>query len=135
MLKRLFALLALISVLLTLAGCNTSIRDTVEGKDATLPPLRIDSTLICSVTSIDGNRCAAVVLEGNNNYDKDDIIYVTYESVAKKLTPKHGDVITFSYNYVTDVSTYNKEPHIKTEKITILNDYVPPETTEETVSK
>ena len=129
MLKRFFAFIALFCALLTLAGCNTSIRDTVEGQEATLPPLRIDSTLICSVTSVEGNRCAAVVLEGNNNYDKDDIVYITYDTVAKKLTPRYGDVITFTYNYVTGVSTYNKMPHIKTEEITIIDDYVPPETT------
>lgn len=128
MLKRLFALLALFCALLTFAGCNTSIRNTVEGQEATLPPLRVDSTLICSVTSVEGNRCAAVVLEGNNNYEKDDIVYITYNAVAKKLTPRVGDVITFTYNYVTGVSTYNKKPHIQTEEITIIDDYVPPAT-------
>lgn len=128
MLKRLFALLVLIGALLALAGCNTSIRDTVEGKDATLPPLRIDSTLICSVTSIEGNRCYAVVLEGNNNYEKDDIVYITFDSATKNQTPVPGDVITVTYNYVTDVSAYNGEPHIKTEEITVLKNYTPPET-------
>lgn len=128
MLKRLFALLTLTCLLLTLAGCNYSIRDTVEGKDTTLPPLRIDSTLICSVVSVNGNLCQALVLEGNNNYDKDDTVYITFESVKKDQSLFFDDVITFTYNYVTDVSTYNKKPHIQTEEINIIDDYVPPAT-------
>lgn len=128
MLKRLFALLTLTCLLLTLAGCNYSIRDTVEGKDTTLPPLRIDSTLICSVVSVNDNLCQALVLEGNNNYDKDDTVYITFESVKKDQSLFFDDVITFTYNYVTDVSTYNKKPHIQTEEINIIDDYVPPAT-------
>jgi len=135
MLKRFFAMLVFTCLLVSLTGCNSSIRDTVEGKDATLPPLRIDSSLVCSVTSIDGNRCELVVLEGNNNYDTGDTVYVTYETVARKLAPHNNDVITFTYNYVTSVSSYNGEPHIQTEEITILDDYVPPKTTEETTAE
>lgn len=131
MLKRLSALLALFCLLLCLAGCNSSIRDTVEGKDATLPPLRIDSTLICSVVSVADNRCQAIVLEGNNNYDRDDTIYITFDSVAKDQSLFYGDAITFNYNYVTDVSAFEGKPNIKTDEITILKDYTPPETTTE----
>ena len=125
MLKRLFAWMMLVCLMLTLAGCNSSIRDTVEGKEATLPPIRVDSTLICSVTSIEGNRCFAVVLAGNNNYDKDDIVYITYDSVKKDQTVKSGDVITLDYNYVTDVSAYKESPHIHTDEVAIINDYKP----------
>lgn len=131
MLKRFFALLALSCLLLTLAGCNTSIRDTVEGNDATLPPLRIDSTLICSVVSVVDNRCQAIVIEGNNNYDRDDTVYITFDSVAKDQSLFYGDAITFSYNYVTDVSSFEGKPNIKTGEVTILKDYTPPETTTE----
>ena len=131
MLKRIFMLFTLACLLLTLAGCNSSIRDTVEGKDATLPPLRIDSTLICSVVSVDGNLCQALVLEGNNNYDKDDTIYITFDSVRKDQSLFSNDVIAFSYNYVTDVSAHNDHPHIKTGEITILKDYTPPTATDE----
>ena len=131
MLKRLFALLMLTCLLLTLAGCNSSIRDTVEGKDTTLPPLRIDSTLICSVVSVNGNLCQALVLEGNNNYDKDDTVYITFESVKKDQSLFFDDVITFTYNYVTDVSAHNNKPHIKTAELTIIKNYTPPTTVAE----
>ena len=131
MLKRLFAWMMLVCLMLTLAGCNSSIRDTVEGKDTTLPPLRIDSTLICSVVSVNGNLCQALVLEGNNNYDKDDTVYIAFESVKKDQSLFFDDVITFTYNYVTDVSTYNKKPHITTGELTIIKNYTPPTTVAE----
>ena len=118
-------------MILGLCGCNFSIRDTVENKEASLPPLRIDSSLVCSVVSIDGNRLMVLVLEGNSNYDADDELYVTYETVAKDQAVKRDDVITFEYNYVTDVAAVKNTPHIMTEQITIIPNYVPPVTATE----
>lgn len=131
MMKRFIALFMLICLLPVLAGCNSSLRNTVEGQEATMPPLRVDSTLICSVVSVTDNRCQAIVLEGNNNYDKDDTVYITFESVNKNQSLFYDDVITFSYNYVTDVSVYQNKPHIKTGEISIIKNYTPPETTAE----
>ena len=126
--KRLIVLFLLVCMVVGLAGCKFSVRDTVEGKEATLPPLRIDSSLICSVTFIEGNRCQVVVLEGSGNYDPEDTLWVTYQSVAKDSTLRPDDVITFTFNYVTDVSSLNNLPHIAVEEITVLEDYVPPVT-------
>ena len=81
--------------------------------------------MICSVTSVEGNLCQTIVLEGNNNYDQDDTVYITFDSVNKDQSIKSGDVITVSYNYVRDVSAYKNKPHIHTEVLTILNDYMP----------
>ena len=128
MLKRFILIFTLVCMILGLCGCNFSIRDTVESKEASLPPLRIDSSLVCSVISIDGNRLMVLVLEGNSNYDADDELYVTYETVAKDQTVKRNDVITFEYNYVTDVAAVKNTPHIMTEQITIIPNYVPPVT-------
>ena len=132
MTKRQIVTFILICMIISLSGCHFSIRDTVESKDASLPPLRIDSSLVCSVSSIDGNRLFVVVLEGNSNYDKDDEIYVTYETVAKDQTVQRGDVITFGYNYVTDVAAIKNTPHIMTDEIAVIPDYVPPTTEAET---
>ena len=126
MLKRFILISTVICMILGLCGCQFSIRDTVESKEASLPPLRIDSSLVCSVVSIDGNRLYVLVLEGNSNYDEDDELYVTYETVAKDQSVKRDDVITFEYNYVTDVAAVKNTPHIMTEQITIIADYVPP---------
>ena len=126
--KRIIILFTVICMAICMTGCHFSIRKTVEDKDTTLPPLRIDSSLVCSVDSIEGNRCLVTVLEGNGTYDADDEVYVTYESVAKKEQLHRGDVITFSYNYVTDVSAIDDMPHITVETVTIVKDYTPPTT-------
>ena len=128
MLKRFILIFAAICMIVGLCGCQFSIRDTVESKEASLPPLRIDSSLVCSVVSIDGNRLYVLVLEGNSNYDKDDELYVTYETVAKDHSVKRDDVISFEYNYVTDVAAVKYTPLIMTEQIKIITDYVPPTT-------
>lgn len=126
--KRLTLFFTLLCIIVSLSGCQFSIRNTVEGQDATLPPLRIDSSLVCSVQSIDGTRLHVVILEGNSNFNKDDEIYVTYETVEKDQTVQRNDVITFQYNYVTDVSAYAKLPHILAGQISIIPDYEPPAT-------
>ena len=128
MLKRSILIFTIVCMIFSLCGCHFSIRDTVESKEASLPPLRIDSSLVCSVISIDGNRLMVLVLEGNSNYDADDELYVTYETVAKDQAVKRNDVITFEYNYVTDVAAVKNTPHIMTEQITIIPNYVPPVT-------
>lgn len=126
--KRLLAAFTLLCLIFGLTGCHFSVRDTVEGKEATLPPLQIDSTLICSVNSIDGNRCLVSVLEDSSNYDKDDTLWVTYEAVAKNQSLRRDDVITFTFNYITDVSAIDHIPHITVEEVTVIDDYVPPVT-------
>ena len=128
MLKRLILIFTLICMIFSLGGCHFSIRDTVESNEASLPPLRIDSSLVCSIESIDGNRLLVLVLEGNSNYDKDDELYVTYETVAKDETIQKNDVISFEYNYVTDVAAVKNTPHIMTEQIAVIPNYVPPTT-------
>ena len=130
--KRFTALFTFICLIIGLSGCNFSIRDTVESKDTSLPPLRIDSSLVCSVVSIEDNRLFVVILEGNNNYDKGDEIYVTYETVSKDQSVQQDDVITFSYNYVSDVAAIKSTPHILAGEISIIRNYEPPVTEPET---
>lgn len=131
MMKRMIALLTLIMMIACLAGCQGSLKETVEGKEATLPPVRIDSSLVCSVKSIIGNRITAVVLEGNSNYDQDDTVYITYEAVNSDQEVKTGTVISLTYNYVTDVAAIDGTPHIMVEEISVIKDYKPPVDTAE----
>ena len=131
MLKRSILIFTIICMIFSLCGCHFSIRDAVESNEASLPPLRINSSLVCSVQSIDGNRLLVLVLEGNSNYDEDDELYVTYETVAKDQSVQKNDVITFEYNYVTDVAAVKNTPHITTDQITVIPNYVPPTTVAE----
>ena len=132
MFKRIVILFTVICLAVGLSGCKFSIRNTVEDQATTLPPLRIDSNLVCQITDIEGNRCTVTILEGNSTYDAEDEIYVTYQSVSQNQRLRRGDVISLTYNYVTDVSAIGNTPHIAAQSVTVIQDYTPPETTEGT---
>ena len=86
---------------------------------------------IGTVTGISGNRYTVTVLEDNAQYDKDDVVYVTYLPAEGGVSLKAGDIINAHYNYITDVSSVGGIPHITTDSVSILPDYTPPETTVE----
>lgn len=133
MFRKITVLAILIALLLTLSGCNFSLKEEVEGKDApTLPGFHFKSELICQIDHFEDGKCIAIVQEDNGTYDEDTEVYVTYASVTSDLSPTAGDYITFTYVYTTDVTAIDGTAHITTDEITILPEYTPPETTEAT---
>ena len=130
MFRKITALAALVALLLTLCGCNFSLKDEVEGKDApTLPGFHFRSELICQIDRFENGKCVATVQEDSGAYDKDTVVIISYESVVDDLSPTAGDYITFKYVYTTDVTALDGTPHITIEELTILPEYTPPETT------
>ena len=128
--KKITALVAIVALLLTLSGCNFSLKEEVEGKDApTLPGFHFRSDLICQIDSFENGKCLATVQEDNGTYDKDTVVLITYEIVTDELSPTTGDYITFEYVYTTDVTAIDGTAHITVEEVTILPEYTPPETT------
>lgn len=131
MTKRLFAIISLLGLVIGLAGCKVNLRDTIEGNEEKMPAFDISSDLIGTVTSISGDCCTVTVLEDNAQYDKDDVVYVTYQPADGSTSLKTGDIISVTYNYITDVSSISGIPHIITDTVSVLPDYTPPETTAE----
>lgn len=131
MTKRMIAIISLLCLVIGLTGCNVNLRDTVEGNEEKMPAFDISSDLIGTVTGISGNRYTVTVLEDNAQYDKDDVVYVTYLPAEGGVSLKAGDIINAHYNYITDVSSVGGIPHITTDSVSILPDYTPPETTVE----
>ena len=130
MCKKITALAAIVALLLTLSGCNFSLKEEVEGKDApTLPGFHFRSDLICQIDRFENGKCLATVQEDNGTYDKDTVVLITYEMVTDELSPTAGDYITFEYVYTTDVTAIDGTAHITVEEVTILPEYTPPETT------
>lgn len=128
--KKITALVAIVALLLTLSGCNFSLKEEVEGKYApTLPGFHFRSDLICQIDSFENGKCLATVQEDNGTYDKDTVVLITYEKVTDELSPTAGDYITFKYVYTTDVTAIDGTAHITVEEVTILPEYTPPETT------
>jgi len=139
MFKKITVLAAILALLLGLSGCNFSLKEEVEGKDApTLPGFHFRSDLICQIDSFENGKCLATVQEDNGTYDKDTVVLITYDKVTDELSPTAGDYITFEYVYTTDVTAIDGTAHITVEEVTILPEYTPPETTaatEETVEE
>ena len=130
MFRKFTALMAVVALLLTLSGCNFSLKDEVEGKDApTLPGFHFRSDLICQIDRFENGKCVATVQEDNGPYDAETVVIITYESVVDDLSPTVGDYITFNYVYTTDVTSFDGMPHITVTELTILPEYTPPETT------
>ena len=59
------------------------------------------------------------------------MVYVTYQPADGSTSLKTGDIISVTYNYITDVSSISGIPHIITDTVSVLPDYIPPETTAE----
>lgn len=149
MIKRMIAFIAIFALMLCASSCQDSIRghikDAVENKDpAILPTLNLTSTLVCTVEEIIGSQCVAVVTEGNSTYDADTIVLISSSDITDGTPLSVSDVITFTYEYIDDVSSvlrfetsknvYHNIPHIAVGKIAVIPDYVPvtaPETTAE----
>lgn len=130
MCKKFAALAVFMALLFTLSGCNFSLREEVEGKDApTLPGFHFRSELICQIDSFENGKCLATVQEDNGTYDKDTTVIITYETVTDDLSPTAGDYITLEYVYTTDVTAIDGTAHITVAEVTILPEYTPPETT------
>ena len=153
MTKRLIAVILLLVVMILAAGCQEEIQNAQEeiknvveqGETPDFLTFDFSSTLICTVDEIIGNQCIAEVTEGNGNYDPETMVLISFEAVTEDADLKAGDVITFTYDYAVDVSavtkyeskmdTYHNIPHIHTEEISTIPDYVPPETVPETTEE
>ena len=143
MIKRIFAAIIVLSVLVFTAGCQEEIKNAVE-KEQTPDFLNFDfsSTLVCTVSEVGNDQCIAEVTEANGTYDTETMVLINYKAVTDVPDMKPGDVITFSYDYAVDVSavtkhegkkdTYYNIPHIHVEELTLIPDYTPPETAPET---
>ena len=146
MTKRILAVIFLLAVMVLAPGCQDEIKNAVE-KNHAPDYLTFDfsSTLICTVSEVSGDQCIAEVTEGNGTYDPEIMVLISFETVADDAGLKPGDVITFIYDYAVDVSavtkhegkldTYHNIPHIHVTEVTLLPDYVPPETVPETTGE
>ena len=86
-----------------------------------LPSFRMDgSELEGTVEYANGRTCLLRLTVEDGHYDKEDLVYVTYSSIAGGKTVSVGDSVHFSYHYTSDVSEYNGEPHITVNEVSVL---------------
>lgn len=146
MTKRILAVMMILAVMLFAAGCQDEIKNAVEKEQAPdFLKFDLSSTLICTVQDVVQNKCIAEVTEGNGNYDPETIMVISFETVTGDMDVRKDDAITFTYDYAVDVSAYSKYegksetyhniPHISVAEITVIPDYIPPETVPETTAE
>ena len=114
--RKLIALtLAAMLMMTALCGCNI----LEIGTPPTLPKLNYDeSSLVCQVEYVNGRTCRVSVLEGDGHFraateKRDaDVLFVTYTSLDGSKSVQVGSRVSFTYNYTTDVTERDGEPHI-----------------------
>lgn len=120
-------LLALFLCMVTLlSGCSISLESIGLGK---LSEFIGNSPIICRVTGKEGQLLTVEVLSSDSHYDEGDILYVQYSSIVGAKSISIGDIITFTYDYMDDVTVLEKEPLIQADSI-VPTEYVPPDTEE-----
>lgn len=114
--RKLIALtLAAMLAMTALCGCNI----LEIGTPPTLPKLNYDeSSLVCQVEYVNGRTCRVQVIEGDGHFsgptEKRDgaVLFVTYSSLEGGKSVQVGSQVSFTYNYTTDVTERDGEPHI-----------------------
>lgn len=122
---RILALFLCIAVLLS--GCSISLESVGLDK---LSKFIGNDPIICRVTAKDGQLLTMEVLSPDSHYDEGDVLYVQYSSITGAKSISVGDTVTFTYDYIEDVTVMEKEPFIKAESIT-PTEYIPPVTEED----
>lgn len=106
--------LLLICVLL-LSGCELNLPGPLQKFTKFLD----DSPIVCVVTAKEGLTLTVEVQSPDSHYDEGDTLTVIYQTIQNGKEIRIGDQITFSYDYMTDVTVRNDDPCIKTEVVTL----------------
>lgn len=125
--KRIALLAGLLSFVLLLTGCKFSLSSLGLGK---VEDIFSDNPIVCTITAIDQSIFTVQVLSADSHYDEEDILLLDCASVRGAAAFRVGDIITFSYDYLNDVTVRNDAPYIVPESVA-ATEYTPP-TTEET---
>ncbi|MCI6729880.1 MAG: hypothetical protein SOY32_02365 [Candidatus Faecousia sp.] len=119
--RRVFSFLSLLLCLLLLGACGFSL-------DSLLPE---EKQLICRVTAKDGQALTVQVLSADSHYDEEELLIVRYHAISGGRELSVGDTITFTYDYLNDVTVQNDTPCIAVSSVT-KTQWIPPETTQST---
>ncbi len=111
---------SMISILLIAATVMTLFAGCGSNSGPTLPTLDLySSSLTGTVEYVDGQSCRVSITEGDDHYDEETSIQLTYSKAEGKALAEVGDKVSFDYNYIEDVADYNGLPHITVEQIKV----------------
>lgn len=112
--RRFFAFFIVLSMAVLLAGCGLSLESVDLGP---LNGLLKKDPIVCSVLEKEDQQLKLVVLSSDGYYDVDDELLVSYSSISGGTSVNVGDIITFSYDYLTDVTVKGDYPYIVVDSI------------------
>lgn len=83
--------------------------------------------IVCQVTEQGQQTLTVVVQNPDLHYDEGDTLVIQYQHVADGKALSVGSQITFTYDYLNDVTVQNELPYLKVDSIS-LTQWTPPET-------
>ena len=114
MYRRIFAFFSVLAAMLSLAACSFSMDSISLGP---LDDIFKKDPIVCSVLEKNGQELTLLVLASDGHYDVDDELLVSYSTISGGSSVKVGDTVTFSYDYLTDVTAKGKFPYIVVDSI------------------
>lgn len=129
--RKIFAFICILALILSLSACGFSL-DSID-----LGPLDdffSKDPIVCSVLEKDGQELKLLVLSSDGYYDVEDKLLVSYSTISGGTSVKVGDIVTFSYDYLTDVTVKGDYPYIVVDSIE-HTDYTPTEPPTEEAAK
>ena len=106
--RRFFAFFIVLSMVVLLAGCGFSLESVDLGP---LNGLLKNEPIVCSVLEKEDQQLKLVVLSSDGYYDVDDELLVSFSSISGGTRVNVGDSVTFSYDYLTDVTVRGDYPY------------------------
>ncbi len=86
-----------------------------------------EKAIVCQVTAKEQQELTVVVQSPDSHYDEGDTLVIQYQQVTDKKAVAVGSQITFTYDYLQDVTAKNDLPFLKVESIS-LTQWTPPAT-------
>lgn len=124
MCRKTFLLSLFLSLSLLLTGCGSVLESLGLGK---LNEMLNSDPIVCVITAKDGQTLTVEVLAADGHYDQGDTLFVDYAGISGATAISVGDTITFTYDYIHDVTVREDTPYILADAIS-PTDYTPPET-------
>ncbi len=86
-----------------------------------------EKAIVCQVTAKEQQELTVVVQSPDIHYDEGDALVIRYAHVNDNKTVAVGNQITFTYDYLQDVTTRNDLPYLTVESVS-LTQWTPPAT-------
>lgn len=106
--RKIVVALGILSMMLAFTACHFSL-------DSILPEKK---QVVCQITQKDGQTLTVVVQSPDQYYETDETLIVKYRTITGGNSLDVGDQVTFSYDYLNDVTVQSNLPCITVDTVT-----------------